>query len=128
MGNLASKCTWVFGTDPDKASVPSEGNRTHGGHNNVVGSTGAGATFNTHRLGELFSFAVETNDSGWAYQLRTARTSSGPWAVLSSNSGTSTTGTDVFQCLGPLGWLSPRMKSMASTANYLIVQMTALEG
>lgn len=127
MGNIASKCTWVFGTDPDLAAPVSEGNRTHGKHNNVVGSTGAGATFNTHRLGEAFTFAVETTDSNWAYQIRTARTSSGPWAVLSSNSGVSTANLDIVQIPGPLMWLSPRCKTLASTANYLIVSMTAVE-
>lgn len=127
MGQIASKCMWVFGTDPDVATISSEGNRNHNKHNNVVGSTGAGATFNTHRIGESFSFAIETNDSAWAYQIRTARTSSGPWAILSSNSGTSTANTDFIQMPGPLMWVSPRCKGLASTANYLMVSMVGVE-
>ena len=123
MGRIAAKCTWVFGTDPDANAPPG----THGKHNNVIGSTGAGATFNCHRLGEQYTFLVETNDSGWAYQIRTARTSSGPWAVLSSNSGTSTSAVDNISYPGPFAWLSPRVDTLASTANYVIISMFGYE-
>lgn len=123
---IESRMTWVFGTDPDAASVPTEGNRTHGPHNNVLGSTGAGVPFNTHGWGLRHTYLIETNDSGWAYQIRAGRTSSGPWAVLSSNSGTSTATMDVFQVPGPFAWLSPRWKTLASTAHYAIVRMTAV--
>lgn len=123
MATIASRFTWVFGTDPDLNA----GAGTHKAHNNVVGSTGAGAAFNTHGYGSAFSFGVESNDSNWSYQLRVGRTSSGPWAVLSSNSGVSTAALDYQQLPGPMMWLSPRCKTLASTANYLIVRMTAVE-
>ena len=120
MGNEAARCRWVFGADPYRnTSNPS---------NNVVNSTGAGATFNCHGWGETFTFYFETNDSGWAYQLRSARNSSGPWAVFSSNSGTSTSGADVIQIPGPFMWLSPRVDSLSSTANFAIIEMRAQEG
>lgn len=124
MGMIASRFKWVFGTDPDKSA----GSATPGPAQNVIGSTGAGVAFNTHGWGEQFSFAVETNDSGWAYQIRVGRTSSGPWAVLSSGSGTSTSNVDYVQIPGPLMWISPRWDTLASTANYGVIRMTAVEG
>lgn len=129
MSGIASRMTWVFGADPDRNTVPSEGNRNHGPHNNVVNSTGAGVAFNTHGWGLNFTFNMESNDSGYAYQIRAGRTSSGPWAVLSSGSvtATSTVNADVVQLPGPFRWLSPRCKSLASTANYVIIAMTAVE-
>lgn len=123
MAGIAARATWVFGTDPDKAA----GAGTHGAHNNVVGSTGAGAAFNCQGWGLNYTFLVETNDSGWGYQLRVGRTSSGPWRTLSSNSGTSTATLDVVQLPGPFQYVSPLWDTLASTANYGIVRMTAVE-
>jgi hypothetical protein len=111
--------TWVFGADPYRnTSNPS---------NTVANSTGAGTAYNTHGWGKKFSFYIETTDSAWGYQLRTSRTSSGPWAVFSSNSGTSTSVTDFVQIDGPFAWVSPRCKALASTVNNLIVRMTGME-
>ena len=121
--SVAARCTWVFGTDPDK-NAPIN---THGKHNNVIGSTGSGTPFNCHSLGQSYTFAVETNDSGWAYQIRVGRTSSGPWTVMSSGSGTSTANVDTVQIPGPFFWMSPRVDTMASTLNYVIVRMTGYE-
>ena len=119
MGNRASSFKWVWGTDPDKSGQnPSQ---------NVLGSTGAGVVFNTHRWGENFTFIFETNDSGWAYQIRGARNSSGPWAILSSNSGTSTAVADIVQIPGPFKFLSPRVDALASTGNYALIEMQAVE-
>lgn len=129
MPGIAARMTWVFGTDPDKTSVPTESNRTHGAHNNVLGSTGAGAAFNTQGWGLNYTFVMDSNDSAYAYQIRGSRTSSGPWAVLSSGSvtGTSTTSQDIVQIPGPFRWLSPRVDALASTNNYVIIAMTAME-
>jgi hypothetical protein len=134
VAGIAAKMTWVFGTDPDKNAEKTEGTRSHGPHNNVVGSTGAGVAFNTRGWGLNYAFQVDSNDSGAAYQIRASRTSSGPWAILSSNStsaadhGTSTAIQDLVSLPGPMGpWLSPRVESMASTANYVIISMTATE-
>lgn len=121
----AARCTWVFGTDPDKnaAGVPN----THGKHNNVLGSTGAGTPFNCHALGQSYTFEIETNDSNWAYQIRVGRTSSGPWTAMSSGSGTSTANVNTDQMAGPLRWVSPRVDTMASTLNYVIITMDGYE-
>jgi len=90
------------------------------------GSTGAGTAYDTHDLGERFTFIVESDAAATgAYQIRTARTSAGPWAVLSS--GTLSTGAAaVVQSAGPLGWLSPLVKTLNSTANRIIVRATAV--
>lgn len=121
MGQIASRFRWVFGT----AEAANPGGR--GSANNVLGSTGAGVAFNTHGWGESFTFQCETDGSATcSYQIRTARTSSGPWAVLSS--GTLSTGAlDVVQLPGPLGWLSPRVKTINSTGNQVVIDMRATE-
>jgi hypothetical protein len=124
MAGIAARATWVFGADPDAAAPDG----THKKHNNVVNSTGVGATLNCHGWGLNYSYAIESNDSGWSYQIRLGRTSSGPWSVISSNSGTSTALLDYVQNPGPQLWVSPRVKTLASTANYVIVRMTGLDG
>lgn len=113
-----SAFTWLFG------AALSEGSK--GSLNNRLGSTGAGAAFNTLGNGEQFTFMVETDGGATcSYQIRTGRTSSGPWAVLSS--GTLSTGAvDVVQMPGPLKWLSPRLKTATSTAVNVIVRMEAI--
>lgn len=122
MGNRASAFKWVFGTDTDKTTQNPPNPATH-----VLGSTGAGVAFNTHGWGENFRFFVETDGAATcAYQIRVARTSSGPWASMSS--GTLSTGAlDVVQLPGPLGWLSPRLKTLNSSANQVVVSMLAIE-
>ena len=104
--------TWTFGAA--------------GGPGSNLGSTGAGAAVNTFDLGERFTFIVETSASATcSYQIRTARTSAGPWAILSS--GTMDTSSAVtVQAYGPLGFLSPRCKTLNSTANRLIIRGTAI--
>lgn len=120
MGNIASRFKWVFGTD-ESVSVAT------GASNNRLGSTGAGVAFNTHGWGVNYSFFVETDAAATcSYQIRAARTSSGPWNVLSSGT-LSTSAVDLVQKTGPLGWLSPRIKTLNSTSNTVIVRMTANE-
>lgn len=120
---LASAMQWVFGTAAVASTASSD--KLIGSPNNVLGSTGAGAAFNTHRQGESFSFLVETDGNATcSYQIRTARSNQGPWAILSS--GTLSTGAcDIVQLPGPLFWLSPRIKTLNSTANQVIVRMSA---
>ena len=112
MGNIASRARWAFGK---------------GSENNQLNSTGSGAALNTHGWGESFTFMVENTDSAMSYQIRVGRTSSGPWAVLSSGSMTSTAQLNVIQLPGPFAWVSPRVDALASTANTVIIQMTAVE-
>lgn len=120
MAGIASRFKWIFG----KAATTTDGT---GASNNVLGSTGAGVAFNTHGWGAQFTFTIETDGSATcSYQIRRARTSAGPWSVLSS--GTLSTGAaDTVQLPGPLGWLSPRVKTINSTANQVVVRMEANE-
>jgi hypothetical protein len=121
MGNIASRFKWVFGT-AEAANSPGRGVAS-----NVKGSTGAGVAFNTHGWGESFSFVCEADAAATcSYQIRSARTSSGPWAVLSSGT-LSTSGSTLVQLSGPLFWLSPRCKTLNSTANQFVIEMSAVE-
>ena len=91
----------------------------------VLGATGAGTAYNLQGLARECLFYVETDgnaNSTGSYQIRTARTSSGPWQVLSS--GTISTGSlDVFHFTGPLAWVSPRVKTLGSTAGLITVEL-----
>lgn len=111
--NAEVRFKWCFGN-----SVTAEGGA-------VLGSTGAGTAQDCQALGREYSFYVETDgnaNSTGSYQIRTARTSSGPWAVLSS--GTLSTGAaDLVQITGPLLWVSPRVKTLGSTAGLLTVEL-----
>lgn len=105
--------TWTFGRS---ASAPGL----------VLGSTGDGTAYDTHDCGERFTFIVESDAAATgSYQIRTARTSAGPWAVLSSGT-LSTSFAQAVQSYGPLGWLSPRVKTLNSTANRITVRATAI--
>jgi hypothetical protein len=104
--------TWTFGAA--------------GGPGSNLGSTGAGAAVNTFDLGERFTFLAESDASATgAYQIRTARTAAGPWAVLSSGTLDASV-VQVVQAYGPLGFLSPRIKTLNSTANRIIVRGAAI--
>lgn len=118
-GSIESSFLWIFGT----AAALDQG---RGSPNNVLGSTGAGVAFNTRRLGSEFSFFVDTDGAATcSYQIRTGPTSSGPWAVVSSGT-LSTSACDLVQIPGPLRYLSPRLKTINSTANQVAVRMTAI--
>jgi hypothetical protein len=100
--------------------------KTSAGVSNSLGSTGAGAAVNTYDLGLQFTFIVEADGGATcSYQIRTGRSAAGPFAVLSS--GTLSTGAaDVVQIPGPLGFISPRIKTLNSTANLVVVRGTAI--
>lgn len=119
-GTRESAFTWVFGTAPSTVGRPGQA------LNNVLGSTGAGVAFNTGNLGASFSFGIETDAaSTGSYQIRVGNNATGPWAVISS--GTLSTSTmDLVQIPGPLKFLSPRVKTLNSTANAIIVRMEAV--
>lgn len=110
-GSREVAVTWTFGAA--------------GGSNNL-NSTGAAVAYNTFDLGERFTFTVETDGSATgSYQIRNARTASGPWLVLSS--GTLSTGAmAMVQSYGPLGWLSPYVKTLNSTSNRITIRATAI--
>jgi hypothetical protein len=97
------------------------------GVSNNLGSTGAIATpYNTFNQGEQFTFMVSTDGGATcSYQIRSGPTAAGPFSVLSS--GTLATGaTDIVQLPGPLGFLSPRIKTMTSTSVGVVVRANAL--
>lgn len=126
MPGIAARAKWVFGTQ-EAFTVPSQSFSARGSANSVLGSTGAGVAFNTHGWGLNYTFFVEADAAATcSFQIRTARTSSGPWAVLSSGT-LSTASLTVVQLPGPLGWVSPRVKTLNSTANQVVVSMTATE-
>lgn len=116
MGQIAARFRWVFGAPLAGAS-----------ETNRLGSTGAGVAYDVGGRGEAFTFYIDGTDSAYSYQIRSARTSSGPWAVLSSGTVASSASADVVQLPGPLDWLSPRIKTMGSTANQIVVRMMAVE-
>lgn len=100
---------------------------TAAGVSNRLGSTGAVATpYNTFGYGEQYTFTIETDGAATcSYQIRVSRTSSGPWLAMSS--GTLATGaTDVVQLPGPFKFLSPRVKTLNSTANGVVIRATAV--
>src|SRR5262245_41445121 len=103
---------WNFG-----ATANSEG----GDSNN---STGQGVAHNCFGLAREHTFYVESannaNSTG-SYQIRTARNSSGPWAVLSSGT-LSSNQQDVWQFTGPFLFFSPRVKTIQSTAGTIIIE------
>lgn len=112
MSGVAARCQWGWGTGTQSLQL---------------NSTGAGTAFNTHGWGLNYTFFVENTDSAMSYQIRAGRTSSGPWAILSSASMTSTAQVDIVQLPGPLGWVSPRVDALSSTANSVIIRMSAVE-
>lgn len=113
MGNVAEgRFKWCFG-----ASASAEGGA-------ILGSTGEGTAYSVLGLARENTFYVETSgnaNSTCSYQIRTSRTSTGPWVVLSS--GTLSTGAvDVIQVSGPFAYFSPRIKTLASTAGLVTVE------
>ncbi len=126
MAQRASAFKWEFGT-AEAAKTPDGSGLSPGAPQNLIGSTGAGAAFNTHGWGTDFTWYIESTDSAANYQIRAGRTSSGPWAVLSSGAIASTTALVVFQHKGPHQWLSPRVDVMASTVNNITIRMLATE-
>ena len=105
------KAKWVFGSQT----------LAEGG--SVLGSTGGGAAINTFGISRALSWYVET-DAGCtcSYQLRTGRNSTGPWTVLSSGT-LGTLAVDYWNFDGPLQWVSPRIKTITSTAVNAIVEL-----
>jgi hypothetical protein len=113
MGVLAeARFKWCFG-----ATASAEGGA-------VLGSTGEGTAFGCLGLARENTFYVESannaNSTG-SYQIRSARTSSGPWCVLSSGTLTSNQ-QDIVQISGPFAYFSPRVKTLQSTAGLITIE------
>ena len=105
------KAKWVFGSQ-----ALAEGGA-------VLGSTGAGTAINTFSLSRVLSWYVET-DAGCtcSYQIRTGRNSTGPWVTLSSGT-LDTLAAHYWNFEGPALWVSPRIKTITSTAVNAIVEL-----
>jgi hypothetical protein len=117
MSVLTARVRWMFGTV------------TQGEVNvqNLLGATGGGNSYNCFGYVDQASFYIETDGAATcSYQIRTSRTSTGPWVSLSS--GTLSTGAvDFVQLPGPFNWISPRIKTINSTANQVAIRMTAVD-
>lgn len=111
---IESRFKWSFGST----------SRSDAPNTSQLNSTGAGVAYNADGVARENTFYVETDGntaSTGSYQIRTARTSSGPWAVLSS--GTLSSGAvDVVQITGPVLFLSPRVKTLGSTAGLITIE------
>ena len=95
-----------------------------GGSGEILGSSGA-PTFGYALMGNAREQSIYVQTDGGAtcsYQIRSGRTSTGPWVVLSS--GTLSTGAvDLVQLTGPLAYVSPRIKTITSTAVQVFVEL-----
>ena len=126
MGNIVARVKWIFGVQ-EAFAAGKDLFPTRGGANNIVGTTGVGAVYNCHTMGESYTFYIETDAAATcSYQIRSARTSSGPWAVLSSGT-LSSAATDVVQLPGPFKFVSPRVKTLNSTSNQVAIEMIGVE-
>jgi len=112
---------WAFG---NPANMPLAGKvNVSAAFNDIVNSTGAGSGFQCHGLAREHSFYIETDAAATcSYQIRTARSTGSPYVVISS--GTLSTGqTDLVQITGPLLAVSPRIKTLNSTANGVLITL-----
>jgi len=112
---------WAFGNPANLPNAPKI--NVGAAFNDVVNSTGAGSGLQCHGLAREHSFYIET-DAGatCSYQIRTARSTGSPYVVLSSGT-LGTSATDLVQITGPLMAISPRIKTLNSTANGVIVTL-----
>ena len=89
----------------------------------ILGSTGAGEAFHVNGLAREHSFYIETPAAcTCSYQIRTARQSTGAFVVLSSGT-LAASAVDLVQVTGPLAYVSPRIKTITSTAVMVTVEL-----
>lgn len=96
---------------------------------NAIGSSGNPSSgYRLAGVGQFHSVYIETDAAcTCSYQIRTGRTDTGPWVVLSSAT-LSTGAVDLVQIQGPLSFISPRIKTIgtggsASTAINAFVEI-----
>ena len=89
----------------------------------VLGSTGTGTRQALHGLTRETLLYVET-DAGatCSYQILTARTLTGPTAILSSGT-LNTNALDVVHITGPFPYVFPRIKTLTSTSVNVTVEL-----
>lgn len=107
-----SRAKWCFGK-----TTGAEGG-------DVTGSTGTGVRFPVLGLARQMTFYVETDAvATCSFQILTARTLTGATAIVSSGT-LSTSGLIVYQSTTcPLAYVMPRVKTLNSTANAVIVEL-----
>lgn len=111
---------WAFG---NPANLPNPGKVGTPMFNDVTNSTGTGSGFQCNGLARETSWYIETDAAATcSYQIRTARTTNGPWVSISSGT-LSTSQSELVQITGPLYAVSPRLKTLNSTANGVCVAM-----
>lgn len=89
----------------------------------ILGSTGVGVAYDTRGNATFHAFYVETQAGSTAsYAILTGRTSTGPWAILSSGTLAAST-CAVTNVTGILSFVTPRIKTITSTAATVFVQL-----
>jgi len=109
--NVETKAKWSFG-----ATATAEGGAT-------LGSTGNGARVDVSGYAREHGFYVETAGScTCSYQILTARTLTGPGAILSSGT-LAAAAVAYFQATGPFMFVFPRIKTITSTSVNVTVEL-----
>jgi hypothetical protein len=105
------RAKWCFGTAPSGESGA------------VLGATGTGTRYPVLGLAREQSFYIETDAAATcSYQIITSRTLTGGQVVLSSGT-LGTSACDIVQLTGPLAYAYPRVKTLNSTANAVVVEL-----
>ena len=95
-----------------------------GGTGEIVGSSGAPSS-GYAILGNARELSIYVQTAAactCSYQIRTGRTSTGPWVVLSSGT-LAAASVDIVQITGPLAYVSPNIKTITSTAVQVFVEL-----
>lgn len=109
--NLETKAKWSFGL-----LTTAEGGA-------FLGSTGNGTRVNVQGQAREHGFYVETAGScTCSYQILTARTETGPSAILSSGT-LAAAAVAYFQATGPFMFVFPRIKTITSTSVNVTVEL-----
>lgn len=111
-GNAEIRAKWIFGTAPS-----GEGGA-------VLGSTGTGTRVNINGFAEEQMFYIETDAAcTCSYQLLVWRNQTGGASQVLSSGTLSTSQLDVIHITGPLAFVAPRIKTINSTANGVVVEL-----
>ena len=107
---------WVFG-NPVTAAAAGEGGAS-------LGSTGTGQRLYMNGLARQATWYIETDvGATCSYQILTARTLTGPTAIVSSGTMTSNALVVYQSTICPLAWVMPRIKTLTSTSVNVFVEL-----
>jgi hypothetical protein len=114
--NIEARNKWIFG-NPVTAAAAGEGGAS-------LGTTGTGTRFFVGGVTRFTSFYVEASlNASCSFQILTARTETGPSAILSSGTLSSNALAVVQSSIAPLAWVMPRLKTLTSTSVHVIVEL-----